>query len=53
VISYIIYIVIILILIFVSIIAIKAISRGIDAKKNLSKDNDIDKNNQNKENKKN
>jgi len=46
VISYIVYILIILILFFVSIIAIKAIYRGIEAKKNLSKN--IDKNSKKK-----
>ena len=40
-ISNIIYIIILIILIFVSIIAIKAISRGIEAKKNLNKNSDI------------
>ena len=43
-ISYIIYIVSLIILVFVSIIAIKAISRGIEAKKNLNKNSDIIKN---------
>ena len=46
-ISYIVYTIIILILVFVSIIAIKAISRGIEAKKNLSKN--IDKSNKKRE----
>ena len=39
--SYIVYIVIFLILVFVSITAVKAISRGIEAKKNLNKNSDI------------
>jgi len=47
VISYLIYIIIFLILVFVSIIALKAISRGIEAKKNLTKDDDADKNDKN------
>ena len=46
-ISYLIYIIIFLILVFVSIIALKAISRGIEAKKNLTKDDDADKNDKN------
>tara|TARA_Y100000746_G_C15168459_1_gene312134 strand:+ start:380 stop:526 length:147 start_codon:yes stop_codon:yes gene_type:complete len=43
-ISYIIYIITLIILVFVSFIAIKAISRGIEAKKNLNKNTDINKN---------
>tara|TARA_B100000029_G_scaffold442345_1_gene460703 strand:+ start:356 stop:502 length:147 start_codon:yes stop_codon:yes gene_type:complete len=43
VISYLIYIIILLILIFVFLIALRALSRGIKARKNLSK-NYIDKN---------
>ena len=43
-ISYIIYIIILLILVFVSIIAFKAVSRGIEAKKNLNNDDDSNKN---------
>ena len=41
--SFIIYIIIILILIFVTIIAVKAIFRGLQAKKNLNKNYDINK----------
>jgi len=37
-INYVVYIIIILILILVSVIAIKAINRGIEAKKKLNKD---------------
>tara|TARA_B100001540_G_C15447507_1_gene479585 strand:+ start:464 stop:628 length:165 start_codon:yes stop_codon:yes gene_type:complete len=42
-INYIVYIVIILILVLVLVIAIKAISRGIEAKKKLNKNYDSDK----------
>ena len=42
--SYIVYIVIFLILVFVSITAVKAISRGIEAKKNLNKNSYFVKN---------
>ena len=42
-INYLVYIVIIIILILVSAIAIKAINRGIEAKKKLSKDQDHNK----------
>ena len=41
---YLVYIIILLILVFVSITALKAILRGIEAKKNLNKDKDADKN---------
>ena len=41
---YLVYIIILLILVFVSITALKAVSRGIAAKKNLNKDKDSDKN---------
>ena len=40
-ISFIVYIIILLILVFVSIAAMKALFRGIEAKKNLNKNSDI------------
>ena len=46
-INYLVYIIILLILVFVSITALKAISRGIEAKKNLNKDDAADKNDKN------
>ena len=42
-INYIVYIVIIIILVLISSIAIKALNRGIEAKKKLNKDLDKDK----------
>ena len=42
-INYIVYSIIILLLVFVFFIAIKAITRGIEAKQNLNKDYDHDK----------
>tara|TARA_Y100001970_G_scaffold287029_1_gene410667 strand:- start:855 stop:998 length:144 start_codon:yes stop_codon:yes gene_type:complete len=47
VISYLVYILILLILVFVFLIALKALSRGIKARKNLNKNN-IVKNEKNK-----
>jgi len=44
VISFIVYIIILLILVLVSITAVKAIFRGIEAKKNLNKTSNISKN---------
>lgn len=42
-ISYIVYILILLILVFVFLIALKALSRGIKARKNLNKNNVVKK----------
>ena len=42
-INYIVYTAIISILVLVTVISIKAINRGIEAKKNLNKSNDYDK----------
>ena len=47
-IGYIVNIVIVIILVFVSVIAIKAINRGIESKKNLDKNYDHDKHQNNK-----
>ena len=48
-ISFIVYIIILLILVFVSIAAMKALFRGIEAKKNLNKNSVISKNKKNNE----
>tara|TARA_B100000401_G_C52585672_1_gene614739 strand:+ start:450 stop:593 length:144 start_codon:yes stop_codon:yes gene_type:complete len=42
-ISYLVYIIILLILVFVFMIALKALSRGIKAKKNINKEDNIGK----------